>query len=162
VCRGRGTQTSARDRGGNIGGPSSENNGRSLRFEAKPTDGVSDFIGCSMGRADHEENRWRLRIRNSSQLDETRPLVGPRTPPRQGSAQVGPKEWGTLDTRQSLITWANCMPLRAPALDGAAPVPRLLVQQNHLLVARVLNHILQSSCARLLSSELTWAAAAHP
>src|SRR5271157_3363708 len=68
---GRGTQTSACDRGGNTGGPPFEDDGRSLRFEAEPSDGIYGCFGCSMGREDHEENRWRISaVTQSLGLDE--------------------------------------------------------------------------------------------
>src|SRR5271165_2395846 len=57
---GRGSQTSARDCGWNPGGPSSEDDRGSIRLEAKPEDGVSGCRCGSVGREDHEENRWRI------------------------------------------------------------------------------------------------------
>lgn len=57
---GRGAQTSARDCGWNPGGGSFEDDRGSLRLEAKPEDGILGCCSCSMGREDHEENRWRI------------------------------------------------------------------------------------------------------
>ena len=59
VPRGRESQTSPGDFGWNPGSPSSEDGGRSLRFQPQPEDGILGCWGFQWAREDHEENRWR-------------------------------------------------------------------------------------------------------